>query len=76
MNARATPGGSGQKVVRGISEGSVVAALTDLCADGIIYKLPWFSSRRTSVYILVGAVVGGLVRWCAARLLWGTLRGR
>ena len=63
---------AGQKAVRGVGEGSVVAALTDLGADAVVQWVPWFSSRRTALIVVLGAGIGALVRMLASRYVWKT----
>lgn len=59
-----------QKVVRGISEGSVVVAITDISVDATIQFAPWFTSRRTALAVILGAAIGGAVRWLASKFVW------
>jgi hypothetical protein len=64
------PTTGGEKVFRGVSEGSVIAAATDLATDATIYFAPWFTSRRTALVVILGAGIGALVRWTASKFIW------
>lgn len=66
---------SESKSVRGFTEGSFVVALADLATDAIVTAVPWFEPRRVTLLIVVGAVVGALVRKLLARFLWRSSRG-
>lgn len=63
------------KSVRGFTEGSFVVALSDLLTDAVVASVPWFATRRISLLIVVGALVGALVRKLLARFLWRSPRG-
>lgn len=65
-----------QKAVRGISEGSVVVALTDLATDATIQAVPWFTSRRTALVVILGALIGSVVRVLASKFLWNAKHRR
>lgn len=59
-----------QKVVRGISEGSVITAITEISVDATVQLAPWFTSRRLHLAIILGAIIGGAVRWLASKFVW------
>lgn len=59
-----------QKAFRGVSEGSVIAAMTDLATDAVVQWAPWFTSRRTALVVVLGALIGSVVRVAASKLVW------
>ena len=56
--------------VQGGAEGPFVTSLSLLLTDAVTTYLPWFSSRRADLLIVVGVLVGSAVGHFASRYLW------
>jgi len=58
------------KWAQGGAEGLFVTSLSSLLTDAVTSLLPWFGSRRADLLIVVGVLVGSLIRHFTARFIW------
>lgn len=58
------------KVGKGGGEGAFVMALTDLAVNSMLPLGPFFVDNRASLYIVFGAIVGGVIHPLASKFLW------
>lgn len=55
---------------RGGGEGALVMALTDLAVNALLPLGQFFVDNRTSLYVVFGALIGGLIHPLASKYLW------